>query len=93
MEEESQLSELFVLLFNSGIAMALVQVIKTKLIPVLKTDYPWALPIIAMALGSVTSVVLSRWGLDISAIVGAFSGLASAGAFATVKEAKFLKVG
>jgi len=93
MEEVSKFSELFALLFNSGIAMVLVQVIKTRLIPVLKTDYPWALPIIAMALGSVTSVVLSRYGWDISAIAGAFSGLASSGAFATVKEAKFLKVG
>ena len=88
-----EFSELFALLFNAGIAMALVQVIKTRLIPVLKSDYPWALPIIATALGSVTSIVLSRYGLDISAIAGAFSGLASAGAFATVKEAKFLKVG
>lgn len=86
MEETTGL-ELFALAFNTGIVFALVQLIKTKLLPVLRTKFPWAIPLVASGLGLASAMVLSRYGIDISPIAGAFTGLASSGAFAVVKEA------
>ncbi len=79
--------ELVALLANSGLVLVLVQVIKIKLLPVLKEKFPWSLPMIASALGFATAIILSLTGIDISPIVGVFSGLAASGAFAIFKEA------
>jgi hypothetical protein len=85
--EELQIGELIALSFNAGIVMTVVQVVKILLIPSLREKAPWAIPIIASGLGFASSVVLSSTGIDITPIVGAFSGLAASGMFAVVKEA------
>lgn len=85
MEEQTGL-ELFALAFNTGIVFALVQVLKKYVAPKLKTSVPWAIPLIALGIGSASSLVLARYGIDISPIAGAFTGLASSGAFSVMKE-------
>ena len=79
--------ELVALAANSGLVLVLVQIIKIKLLPVLKEKFPWSLPMIASVLGFMSAIVLSSIGIDISPIVGLFSGLAASGAFAIFKEA------
>ena len=85
MEELTSL-ELGALAFNTGIVYALVQVLKLYVVPSLRTKTPWAIPLIALVVGSVSSMVLAASGFDISPIAGAFTGLASSGTFAVIKE-------
>lgn len=86
MEESSLLSELLPLAFNSGVVVMLVQLLKLKLMPSLRANYPWAIPIVASGLGFVASMVMAKTGVDITPIAGLFSGFAASGMFATVKE-------
>ncbi len=85
--EESLVSELIPLAFNSGVVVMLVQLLKLKLMPSLKLHYPWAIPIIASGLGFAASMVMAQTGIDITPISGLFSGFAASGMFAAVKEA------
>lgn len=78
--------ELFALAFNTGIVFALVQVLKRYVAPVLKTSYPWAIPIIALGIGSASSLLMARYGIDISPLMGAFTGAAASTAFVVIKE-------
>lgn len=85
--EESLVSELLPLAFNSGIVVMLVQLLKLKVMPSLKLKYPWAIPVIASGLGFAASIVMAKTGVDITPIAGVFSGFAASGMFAAVKEA------
>ena len=87
MEESSLVSELIPLAFNSGIVLALVQLLKVKVLPALKESAPWAIPLVASVVGLGASFVLAQTGIDISPIAGVFSGFAASGLFAVVKEA------
>ena len=85
--EESLVSELIPLAFNSGIVLAVVQLLKVVLVPKLRALAPWAIPLLASVIGLAASMVLAKTGIDISPIAGAFSGFAASGMFAAVKEA------
>ena len=78
---------LLAILFNAGIIAVLVQLIKTKLLPILKEKAPWALPLIATVLGAVSGTILAKYGIDIGPIVGAFSGLLASGGYMVVRGA------
>ena len=85
--EDLQIGELVALAFNSGIVLAIVQLLKLTLLPRLRASAPWAIPLIASAIGLASSVVLAATGIDITPIAGLFSGFAASGMFAVVKEA------
>lgn len=84
--EESLLKDLVPLAFNSGIVMAIVQLLKVVVIPKLRVSAPWAIPLLASVVGLAASMVMARTGIDISPIAGVFSGFAASGMFAVVKE-------
>lgn len=79
-------TELIALAMNSGLTLVIVQLLKTYAVPGLRTAAPWAIPIIASVVGLAASMVMSKYGIDISPIAGAFTGLAASGAFAVIKE-------
>ncbi len=85
--EESLVSELIPLAFNSGIVLAVVQLLKVVALPKLRVSAPWAIPLVASVVGLAASMVLVKTGIDISPIAGAFSGFAASGMFAVAKEA------
>lgn len=88
--ETNTTMELIALAMNSGLVLVIVQVLKVYALPGLRTSAPWAIPLIASVLGMLSSMVLTKSGIDISPIAGLFTGLASSGAFAAIKEAKFV---
>ncbi|KKK58173.1 hypothetical protein LCGC14_3047120, partial [marine sediment metagenome] len=49
--EDLQIGELVALAFNSGIVLAAVQLLKLTLLPRLRASAPWAIPLIASAIG------------------------------------------
>lgn len=77
---------LIAIAFNMGIVAALVQLVKTQIVPKLKETAPWALTLIASAIGFAASFVLARTGIDISPIAGAFTGMVTAGLFSVVRN-------
>lgn len=85
--EELQKGELIALAFNSGIVLAVVQIVKIVLLPKLRASAPWAIPLLASVVGLAASMVLAKTGIDISPIAGVFSGFAASGMFALAKEA------
>ncbi len=66
-------------LINSVAVLALVQLIKAY-IPILKLQYPWALPLIAAGIGPLVALVQTQLGdwlgvpVDLSTIAGIFAG-------------------
>ncbi len=85
--EESLATESIALAFNSGIVLAIVQLLKVVVLPKMRASYPWAIPLVASVVGLASSVVLAWTGIDITPIAGAFTGFAASGIFAFVKEA------
>ena len=86
--DESLTKELIALAMNSGVVLAVVQLLKVKVLPWLKTNAPWSIPLIAGGIGLASSAIMAATGIDISLIAGVFSGFAASGMFAIVKEAR-----
>ena len=86
--EESLTKELVALAMNSGVVLAVVQLLKLVILPRLRMSAPWAIPVMAAAIGLGSSAVMAWTGIDISPIAGVFSGFAASGMFAVVKEAR-----
>jgi len=69
--------EYIALAFNVGIVGVAVQLLKWKVLPVLKEKYPYLLPIIAMVIGTASAWVMAQTGIDISPIGAVFNGMVS----------------
>lgn len=90
------------LMFNIGIVGAAVQLVKWKLLPILKRSAPYAIPLMAMVIGTASAWVMATTGIDISpignvfgvGIMGIMSGACASTGFAVLKEFdnKVLKV-
>jgi len=71
--------ELIAAAINTIVVLGVVQFLKIK-IPVLREKIPWLFPILAMVIGPIIALVqstLAGWlgiPIDLSAIVGLFSG-------------------
>lgn len=83
--------EYIALMFNVGIVGAAVQLLKWKLLPILKKQAPYAIPLIGMGIGTASAWVMKITGVDISPIgnifeVGIMSGAFASSGFAVLKE-------
>lgn len=83
--------EYIALMFNIGIVGAAVQLVKWKLLPILKASAPYAIPLIGMAIGIASAYVMELTGIDISPIgnifeVGIMSGALASTGFNVLKE-------
>lgn len=79
--------------FNSGIVLMLVQLLKLKVIPMLKAKAPYLIPLIGMAIGVVSALVLSATGIDISPVGDVFGAGIASGALASAGFAVFKEAG
>lgn len=90
-EVEPTNMEYIALMFNVGIVGAAVQLLKWKLLPVLKKQAPYSIPLIGMGIGTASAWVMKMTGIDISPIgnifeVGIMSGAFASSGFAVLKE-------
>lgn len=79
------------LAFNVGIVGMLVQILKLKVLPILKRQAPYLIPLLGMVIGVATAWILQNTGIDVSPIGDVFgpgivSGALASTAFAVVKE-------
>lgn len=68
---------------NSGVVLMLVQLLKNKVLPILKKKAPYSIPVIGMAIGVVSALILSATGVDISPIGDVFGAGIASGALAS----------
>jgi len=88
---EPTTTEYLALLFNIGIVGAVVQLVKWKLIPWMKTSAPFLIPILGMVIGVISAWLLAQTGIDISPIgdvlgAGIMSGALASTGFVVLKE-------
>jgi hypothetical protein len=69
--------------FNSGIVLMLVQLLKNKVLPILKQKAPYLIPLIGMVIGVASALVLGATGIDISPIGDVFGAGIASGALAS----------
>lgn len=80
-EQEPNTLEYVALAFNLGLVVALVQLTKYRALPWLKTNAPYLIPFISMAIAVLSTWVLTHTGIDLSPFGGVFEvGVASGGA-------------
>ena len=72
------------LLFNVGLVGVIVQLIKTKLLPIIKEKVPYLIPFIAMGMGAVIPLVLSKFGIDLTPVGNLFETAVVSGSLASV---------
>lgn len=78
-------------LFNSGVVLVLVQLLKWRVLPWLRATAPYLIPILAMAVGMATAWIFALTGIDITPIgdilgAGIVSGALASSGFVVLKE-------
>lgn len=90
--EPQPINSLIAMMINTGGTLLLVQLLKSYVVPQVRTATPWLLPILAMLGGPVVSLVQSYlakklgYPVDLSPMVGLFSGAAAVAVNQTVKN-------
>ncbi len=81
-------------LINAVLVVALVQAIKTYVMPFLRINAPWALPLIAFAIGPLMMLAMEAlsgvvgYPIDLSPIIGVFTGGTAVAMNQVVKQLK-----